>query len=56
MAKQPEYVPGMIGTIVATVVIVLTCGLLSLFFWRQNKRADRGEILINGLEGFRYTI
>jgi len=52
----PDYVPGMIGTIVATVVIVLTCGALSLHFHRQNKRADRGEILINELQGFRYTI
>lgn len=40
----------------ATVIIVITCGFLSLYFWRQNKRADRGEILINELEGFRYTI
>ena len=46
----------MVGCIVATVAIMVTSGLLSIYFWRQNKKADRGEILINGLAEFRYTI
>ncbi|PNS18134.1 hypothetical protein CAC42_3579 [Sphaceloma murrayae] len=53
---NPEYVPGMIGCIVATVLVIVTCVLLSVYFKFMNKKADRGEVLINGLEGFRYTI
>ncbi|KAF2167820.1 hypothetical protein M409DRAFT_65908 [Zasmidium cellare ATCC 36951] len=34
----------------------ITCATLSLYFWLQNKRADRGEIVINKLPGFRYTL
>ncbi|KAF2219732.1 phthalate transporter [Elsinoe ampelina] len=53
---SPTYVPGMIGCIVATCIVIATSCLLTLYFRYMNKKADRGEVLINGLEGFRYTI
>jgi hypothetical protein len=24
-------------------------------YWRQNKKADRGEVILEGMEDFRYT-
>ncbi|KAH5099347.1 hypothetical protein HBI21_054000 [Parastagonospora nodorum] len=35
-------------------LVVSTCALV-FYYWRQNKKAGRGEIVIEGLEGFRYT-
>lgn len=52
----PEYKWGFVGTIVSVVVTIVTCAVLSLVFWRRNKKADKGELLIEGLQGFRYTI
>jgi len=52
----PEYRWGFVGTIVSVVVTIVTCAVLSFVFWRRNRKADKGELLIEGLEGFRYTI
>jgi len=52
----PEYTWGFVGTIVANYVVLVLCAVLSLVFWRRNKRADRGELVIEGLDGFRYTL
>lgn len=41
--------------IACAVVIVLTC-MLELKFYRANKRAAAGGNVIEGLEGFRYTL
>lgn len=35
-------------------LIVSTCAMV-FHYWRQNKKADRGEIVLEGMEGFRYT-
>lgn len=53
----PNYRPGLIVAICANVVIIILVGLLSMKFKRDNAKADRGEIKIEGSEeGFRYTI
>jgi hypothetical protein len=52
----PHYIPGIsvcLGCMVATVVLVL---ILDLQFMRANKQAASGGKLIEGLEGFRYTL
>lgn len=38
------------------IVTIIVCVLLTLLFRRRNKQADRGERIIEGIEGFRYTI
>lgn len=35
--------------------MVVACVGMSLFHFIQNRKADRGEIVIEGLAGFRYT-
>ena len=25
------------------------------YYWRQNNKADRGEVVLEGMENFRYT-
>lgn len=41
--------------IAAALIIVLTL-VLDFKFWKANKRAAAGGKLIEGLEGFRYTL
>ncbi len=52
----PEYYWGFVGTIVANCVVLLVCALLSFVFWTRNKKAEKGELIIEGLQGFRYTL
>ncbi|KAL1952484.1 hypothetical protein VTO42DRAFT_5274 [Malbranchea cinnamomea] len=52
----PDYVPGAIATIVCNVAVIVTCGILSVYFYISNKKADRGEKIIDGDPDFRYTI
>lgn len=51
----PTYVPGIIGCMLAHGISVIACLGLSFMFWRANKKAARGEIIIEGLAEFRYT-
>jgi len=53
---SPRYRPGMLGTILANALIVIIVALLSLKFWRANRRAEAGGKWIEGQEGFRYTL
>ena len=52
----PGYFWGFIGTIVACCVVIITTLALTFVFWRRNKKADRGELIIEGIEEFRYTL
>ncbi|OJJ53793.1 hypothetical protein ASPSYDRAFT_186884 [Aspergillus sydowii CBS 593.65] len=53
---RPDYVPGMMATIVCSGLVVLTVGMLSVYFRISNKKADKGEKVINDDPDFRYTI
>ena len=53
---SPGYVPGIIACTTAAGLIVLITLLLDLKFHRANKRAAAGGKVIEGLEGFRYTL
>lgn len=53
---EPGYIPGMIAVILASVLILVIMALLTFVFKRANKRADRGDLIIEGLHGFRYTL
>jgi MFS family permease len=52
----PDYRPGIEGTMIASGLIVVIVGLLSLMFIRANRRAEAGGKWIEGQQGFKYTI
>ncbi|GAB7366182.1 hypothetical protein MBLNU230_g7742t1 [Neophaeotheca triangularis] len=53
----PDYIPGISTAMGAQVIIVLLVGVLTLAFRVQNKKAERGEkVLEQGDKHFRYTI
>lgn len=53
---SPTYIPGLWACITSQLIIILIVIALTGWSVMQNKKADRGERLIEGLEGFRYTI
>ncbi|KAL4995732.1 major facilitator superfamily domain-containing protein [Aspergillus recurvatus] len=52
----PNYRPGLLTTMLANAVMVLIVGVLTLKFYRANKRVDAGGKSIEGLAGFKYTL
>ena len=52
----PAYVPGIWACLAANFLILAIVGALSVYFARCNRKADRGEYVIEGQEGFRYTL
>lgn len=52
----PRYHPGIEACMIANGLILVIVTTLSLKFWRANKLADKGGKIIEGLEGFRYTL
>jgi MFS family permease len=52
----PAYVPGIIACMIAAVMIIVIALLLDLKFWMANKRAAKGGKIIEGMQGFRYTL
>ncbi|KAI4635438.1 uncharacterized protein J4E88_004903 [Alternaria novae-zelandiae] len=52
----PSYVPGIVACMIASGMIIIISLLLNLKFWMANKRANNGGKIIEGLEGFRYTL
>lgn len=51
----PGYRPAMITVLCTQAVTVLHVVKNFWVFWKRNRQADRGEIVIEGQEGFRYT-
>ena len=52
----PGYIPGIITVIIASVLILLITGLMEWRFWVANKKARDEGLVIEGLQGFRYTL
>lgn len=52
----PGYGPGFYGLIACNVMILIIVSMLSIWFRICNKRADNGQMVIEGLHDFRYTI
>lgn len=53
--EAPDYRSGLWAVTGAQLYLILSTVLMVLFYWRQNKKADRGEIVLEGLASFRYT-
>jgi hypothetical protein len=52
----PSYRPGL-NTVIALQVLTVMLILKNLYlFSRANRRADKGEVLLEEREGFRYTL
>ncbi|GAA6053960.1 hypothetical protein JCM3770_004642 [Rhodotorula araucariae] len=52
----PRYLPGLYATIGCQFAIIAIISALSLYFYHQNKRAEAGEIVLEGNPKFRYTL
>ncbi|EAS30930.3 phthalate transporter [Coccidioides immitis RS] len=52
----PEYIPGIWAAITSQLLILVIVAIMSLYFWRCNRKADRGEMVIERSPEFRYTI
>lgn len=52
----PEYGPGLYTCFAAALVTILNVATTSLYMWKKNQQQVRGEVIIEGVEGFRYTL
>lgn len=52
---SPSYRPGILACLIANVLMIIIVLLLSLKFYRANKRVDAGGKQIEGYPGFKYT-
>lgn len=52
----PKYIPGMWATILSQVLILVILAVLTLHFWRENKRHMESGRLIQGQPKFMYTL
>ena len=53
---SPNYLPGIWACMTCNALIIVIVGLLSLYFMKKNKQVMRGETMIEGLAGFKYTL
>lgn len=51
----PAYRTGLWAVTGAQLYLILSTCLMLLHYCRQNKKANRGEIILEGLDSFRYT-
>lgn len=52
----PEWLPGIWACMICNALIIVIVVVNTVVFRRQNKRADRGEVVLEEDENFRYTI
>lgn len=53
---SPEFRPGIWACIAVNILIIVIVIINTIIFRRQNRRADRGEVILEGDPNFRYTI
>jgi hypothetical protein len=52
----PRYLPGIWAIIACNLLLILIVSVMTIWFRICNKKVDRGELVIEGLQGFKYTI
>ena len=52
----PAYIPGLITCFLAAGLTMLSVGITSTYMYVQNRKQAQGKIVIEGVEGFRYTL
>ncbi|KAF9888500.1 hypothetical protein FE257_008607 [Aspergillus nanangensis] len=55
-SSAPRYIPGIWTSIALMLLVIGVVLALTVYFIVQNRRADRQGTILEGLEGFRYTI
>lgn len=55
-ADAPKYGPGIMTCMIANGMVIVIVLLMTFKFHRANKRAEAGGKIIEGQEGFRYTL
>jgi hypothetical protein len=53
--EAPLYRSGLWAVTGAQIFIIIGTVFMVWHYWRMNKRADRGEVVLEEMEGFRYT-
>ncbi|KAF2012737.1 MFS general substrate transporter [Aaosphaeria arxii CBS 175.79] len=53
---RPHYRPGVYAGIACNLLVVILIGVNTVYFRRENRKADRGEKVLEGDPNFRYTI
>jgi len=53
--EVPHYTSGLWAVTGCQLLLFVGTAGMVFHYWRQNKKADRGEIILEGMEGFRYT-
>ncbi|KAH6886250.1 permease of the major facilitator superfamily [Thelonectria olida] len=54
--EAPHYTTAVWVSIGSHILIIVLIAAMSVHFTLANKRADRGELIIEGVEGFRHTL
>lgn len=55
-ADFPRYIPGLWTTIGLNLMTIGFCVFMSLYFKKENAKADQGRTVLEGSAKFRYTI
>ena len=53
---SPTYRPGIYAAIACNILVILLVCVLSVYFTICNRKQARGQKVIEGQEGFRYTL
>lgn len=53
---SPNYVPGFAACMACNVLVILIVAVMTMYFRRCNKQADRGERVLLDDPTFRFTI
>lgn len=53
---SPHYRPGIYAALACNTLVVLLVVVNTIVFRRENRKAERGEKVLEGEVGFRYTI
>lgn len=53
---SPTYRPGIYGVLACNILIIAIVSMNTIYFRRENRKADKGEKVLEGDPNFRYTI
>jgi hypothetical protein len=52
----PQYLPGLYTCFTAAAVTILSVCATQTYMWTMNRRQAAGKAVLEGVEGFRYTL
>jgi hypothetical protein len=53
--EYPEYRTGVWCAVATQFLLLLLCAVMTIFFRKENKKANEGRVAIQGGVSFRYT-